>query len=130
LIERKVHGAERGTLESSEAEFHLREDARLTAHLETEALSPWLEPRSPDGLLRELQRELAPGHELYRKPVKALAVASDRDDVLFVVVESGVTKYAVVHLTWSRKAERLPCPTRKLSGSLSAWIDFHEAGSR
>ena len=37
LIERKVNGAERGTLESSEAEFHKREYERLTARLETEA---------------------------------------------------------------------------------------------
>jgi len=37
LGERKVHGAERGTLASSEAEFHKREYERLVAQLEAEA---------------------------------------------------------------------------------------------
>ena len=36
LIERKVHGAEKGTLESSETEFHKREYERLVAQLEAE----------------------------------------------------------------------------------------------
>lgn len=37
LIQRKVQGAERGTVESHEAEFHQREYARLAARLEAEA---------------------------------------------------------------------------------------------
>jgi uncharacterized protein len=37
LVERKVHGAEKGTLASNEAEFHKREYERLVAQLETEA---------------------------------------------------------------------------------------------
>ena len=90
-------------------------------------LSPWQEPHSAPGLLHELQRELPPGHELYGKPVTALAVARDRDDILFAVAESGVTKYAVVHLTWSRKEERLPCPHTRLFDSLSEWIDYMKA---
>lgn len=37
LVERKVHGAEKGTLASSEAEFHMREYERLITQLEAEA---------------------------------------------------------------------------------------------
>ena len=37
LVERKIHGAEKGTLPSSEAEFHKREYERLVAQLEAEA---------------------------------------------------------------------------------------------
>ena len=37
LVERKIHGAEKGILASSEAEFHKREYERLRAQLETEA---------------------------------------------------------------------------------------------
>ena len=90
-------------------------------------LSPWMEPHSPAGLELELQRELAPGHALYGKPAKAVAVARDRDDVLFVVEEFGVATYAVVHLTWSRKEERLPCPHSRLFDSMTEWINFMKA---
>jgi len=37
LIERKIHGAEKGTLESNETEFHRREYESLVTRLETEA---------------------------------------------------------------------------------------------
>jgi hypothetical protein len=90
-------------------------------------LSPWMEPHSPAGLALELQRELAPGHELYGKPARALAVARDCDDVLFAIEARGDTTYAVVHLTWGRKQEHLPCPHTRLFGSLTEWIDFMKA---
>jgi hypothetical protein len=68
-------------------------------------LSPWIEPHSPDGLELELQREVAPEHALHGKSATALAVARDRDDVLFAVNEADSLPYAVVYLTWSGKAE-------------------------
>ena len=37
LVERKIHGAEKGTLASNEAEFHKGEYERLVAQLEAEA---------------------------------------------------------------------------------------------
>jgi uncharacterized protein len=37
MVERKIHGAEKGTLASSETEFHKREYERLVAQLEAEA---------------------------------------------------------------------------------------------
>lgn len=42
LVSRKIHGAEKGTLESGETEFHRREYERLMAQLETEAASTHL----------------------------------------------------------------------------------------
>lgn len=39
LIARKTQGAEKGTLESNETEFHRREFERLVAQLETEGAS-------------------------------------------------------------------------------------------
>jgi hypothetical protein len=87
-------------------------------------LSPWVEPFSSEGLVRELQRELAAGDELYGKPAEVLVVARDRDDVLFAVAEAVITKYAVVHLTWGHKEERLPRPGTKLFDSLNEWLDF------
>src|SRR5688572_18494096 len=38
LIDRKIHGAEKGTLESNETDFHRREYESLVARLETEAV--------------------------------------------------------------------------------------------
>ena len=52
LIERKIHGAEKGTLESNEAEFHRRESESLVARLETEGIQSRLpdEPTCRDAL--------------------------------------------------------------------------------
>ena len=52
LIERKIHGAEKGTLESNETEFHRREYESLVARLETEGIQSRLpdEPTCRDAL--------------------------------------------------------------------------------
>ncbi len=52
LIERKIRGAEKGTLESDETEFHKREYETLVARLETEAMQSRLpdEPTCRDAL--------------------------------------------------------------------------------
>jgi len=42
LVARKIHGAEKGTLESGETEFHRREYERLVAQLEAEVASTHL----------------------------------------------------------------------------------------
>ena len=68
-------------------------------------LSPWQKPHSPQALAEELHREVSPQHELYGLPIRALAVARDRDDILFEVGELENNRYAVVHLTWSEKIE-------------------------
>jgi hypothetical protein len=68
-------------------------------------LSPWIKPYSPDGVACELRREVGYDHPLFSKSVKALAVAEDRDDVLFEVHDGASVRHAVVHLTWSGKTE-------------------------
>ena len=52
LIDRKIHGAEKGTLETNEAEFHRREYESLVARLETEGMQSRLpdEPTCRDAL--------------------------------------------------------------------------------
>lgn len=52
LIDRKIHGAEKGTLDSSEIEFNRREYETLVARLETEATQSHLrdEPTCRDAL--------------------------------------------------------------------------------
>jgi hypothetical protein len=52
LIDRKMHGAEKGTLELNEVEFHRREYERLVTRLETEATRSQLpgEPTCRDAL--------------------------------------------------------------------------------
>jgi uncharacterized protein len=52
LIDRKIHGAEKGTLETNEAEFHKREYENLVARLETEGMQSHLpdEPTCRDAL--------------------------------------------------------------------------------
>ncbi len=65
LVERKIRGAEKGTLGSSEATFHKGEYARLTAQLETAASDSHLpnEPGGRDALNDLLVRtRLAPRH--------------------------------------------------------------------
>ena len=63
LIERKIRGAENGTLESSETEFHKREYESLVARLEAEGMESRLpgEPTCRDALNDLLVRvRLAP----------------------------------------------------------------------
>ena len=79
--------------------------------IELQLLSPWILPFSPEGLARELKLEVGSGHPLYSKSIRALAVARDRDDVLFEIGEGVGIQWAVVHLTWSGKTESSPsCP--------------------
>ena len=88
-------------------------------------LSPWENPHSPEALVEELQREIASGHELDGLPVRALAVARDRDDVLFEVGSGHASRYAVVHLTWSRKREtNTRFPQVQLFNSIGEWIEW------
>jgi hypothetical protein len=94
---------------------------------ELNLLSPWIEPHSPDGLALELGREAASEHVLHGKRVRALAVARDRDDVLFAVEESDSLLYAVVHLTWSQKPEPSPWPNTTFFDSLDQWIEWMKA---
>ncbi|MBP2655185.1 MAG: hypothetical protein H6Q73_2754 [Firmicutes bacterium] len=58
-----------------------------------------------DFFKQELYRELCEEHILYGIQVKELARREDRDDVLFLLLDSS-NRYAVVHLTWTGKEEK------------------------
>ncbi|MEM9192530.1 MAG: hypothetical protein AAGF12_25370 [Myxococcota bacterium] len=66
---------------------------------------PWraLTPERATTLADELRNEVPPEHTLDGRNCKAVAMRSDRDDVLFVVDDR---ELAIVHLTW--KPERDP----------------------
>lgn len=53
-------------------------------------------------LAAELQKEVAPGHVLYGRVVRAIARRTGQDDFLFEVPDAAAPLY-VVHLTWSRE---------------------------
>ncbi|WP_052733000.1 hypothetical protein [Hymenobacter terrenus] len=56
-------------------------------------------PSSARGLLAELQREVIAGHLLFGVPVRAVAISTGNDDVLFQHVNDPV-RFTVVHLTF------------------------------
>ena len=96
---------------------------------ELHLLSPWQHPYSPEGLVRELRREvLGRDHPLFSKSAKALAVAKDRDDVLFEIDDGYSRKYAVVHLGWTGPFKPSSwLPQTKVFDSLEQWLDFMKA---
>jgi len=93
---------------------------------EFELLGRWISPYSPDGLIRELHKEVGPAHPLFSRPVKALAVARDCDEVIFEIEPGKGLHFAVVHLTWSGKTEPSSTyPQTQLFDSLAdlvAWM--------
>jgi hypothetical protein len=62
----------------------------------------------------ELMRELSPGHSLHGLDPQVIATAIPQDDV---VVETATGEVALVHLTWTGKAERSPWPDTEFLGS-------------
>jgi len=95
---------------------------------ELDLLTPWAAPHSPEGLVSELQREVGPDHPLFDKSARALAVAQDRDEVLFEIADRQAHRYAVVHLTWSGKWERsAKFPWTEFFDSLDQWLQWMKA---
>jgi hypothetical protein len=89
---------------------------------ELRLLSPWQPPCNPEALASELNREVGPHHPLFGKRARALAVARDRDDVFFEILDGQDWSYAVVHLTWAGRQEPTPtCPLTRFFGSLDEW---------
>jgi len=80
-------------------------------------------PSHAQGLVTELQRELAPAHPLFNHTVAAIARRYDCDDVLFYVA-GPPEQYAAVHLTWTSKQERWPSwPETDLYDSFDAFVE-------
>lgn len=92
----------------------------------------WLHPWRPidpiPGLADEIHLEMAPGHQLFAMPVRAIARRGDNDDVLFLI-EGGSGRVAEVHLTWRRETNP-DWPSSGIFASLDRWaatamIDDH-----
>jgi hypothetical protein len=89
-----------------------------------ELMPPWHEDNGAP-LVKELERELAPGHVLYGVSVSALARHHDRDDVLFAL-NDGTLRVAVVHLTHSKGTDP-HWPRTALFENLEAWLSSMRA---
>ncbi len=68
-------------------------------------LKPWQETDNPSFYENELKKEMSFFHPLNWRKFRAIALRSDRDDVLFELL-TGNRKYAIVHLTWSKENSR------------------------
>jgi hypothetical protein len=64
------------------------------------------DPVGSNGLARELASELSPGHHLFGQAWTIVARAKPQDEV---VVTTDSVVY-LVHMTWTHKRERPPCP--------------------
>jgi hypothetical protein len=89
------------------------------------ALRPPWEPAGEwaDGLVLELESEIAPSHVLYGKKLVAVARRRDNDDVLFETQDEPAG-YAFVHLTWRGGQE--PDPTWPYTVLFSSWEDWQQ----
>ena len=75
---------------------------------------PWskiTDERTRAALERELQKELAPEHQLFGRTVRAIGRRQDCDDALFLV-DAG-PQLAVVHLTWTSSTDVPPWPATR-----------------
>lgn len=95
----------------------------LTPGNKLELLEPWEAVDDLAAVLKnELAKELHENHDLFQKPLQAIAKRIDRDDVLFQLSEE--EKYAVVHLTWKAKQEdSAEYPTTEF---YNHWTDLYE----
>lgn len=95
-----------------------------------EFLKPWerVSPNQADAFLRELERELSPGHPLHGVRPIPLGHSCAADDVLF---EMGDGRVVQVHLTFSHRAEETPWPVHSVYSSADEWVQLvmlHERG--
>ena len=88
---------------------------------------PWYsleqEPAQVDGLGKELQAEIGPGHVLTGQSWQVIGRRDDRDDILLLLPDGEV---AEVHLTWARHPEPEPWPVTGVYGSFKAWSELQE----
>lgn len=82
------------------ARFYKREVSSL--EIKSVLKDPWvsLEIKHSINLNNQLAKELSPNHQLYKKPLSAIARNMACDDVLY---QDGNTKhFYLIHLTWSK----------------------------
>lgn len=77
----------------------------IATYADQQLLEPWQLTDNATFYETELKKEISFFHPLYWKRVRAVAIRTDRDDVLFEVL-NGSSKYAVVHLTWQKENSR------------------------
>ncbi|MEO8797939.1 MAG: hypothetical protein ABI551_08650 [Polyangiaceae bacterium] len=89
-------------------------------------LKPW---HAVDGdrrthLEAALALEIKPGHVLAGRAIHVLAARQDCDDVL---CEIGEGSCAIVHMTWSGKAESAPFPSTRVFASFDEWQTYQDS---
>jgi hypothetical protein len=72
-------------------------------------------------LVKELEKELAPGHPLYEASYSMVARRWAQDDILLIV--DGHPGCASLHLTWKQAPEALPWPRTHWHESVAAAKD-------
>ncbi len=77
----------------------------VAAYADRQLLEPWQLTDKPVYYETELKKEVSFFHPLKWKKIRAVAIRTDRDDVLFEVL-NGNSKYVVVHLTWQKENSR------------------------
>ncbi|WP_165813964.1 hypothetical protein [Terrimonas sp.] len=77
----------------------------VAAYADKKLLKPWQSIENPSFYETELKKEVSFFHPLNWKKVRAIANRTDRDDVVFEVL-NGRSKYAIVHLTWRKENSR------------------------
>ena len=103
----------------------------LKLQIQIDFVEPWVAVGSEKELFEEeLSLELSPDNVLSGFKVQAIGRRVDCDDVLFEVRDVKVDfKLALVHLTWSGKAEPSPWPIITLFANAETFINqmVHDA---
>lgn len=122
-------GRRRTTQELIDSSMRRRRDGPPRARPEAVDgyLSPWKPVADGDALLMALKLELAEGHLLEGRTVRALARRSGSSEVLFELLDDAPV-VAVVHLRWAPPERGVThLPWTRLYQDIEAWRDHCEA---
>ena len=92
----------------------------------------WFESDSEESSVRhaELQRELPPGHILYRRPVSVVAHREGTDDIL-CHHQDEPERFTVIHLSWIGREEiDAQHPTVETDGDYDSFLEYESAFGR
>lgn len=93
----------------------------LAGYVDLDQFPPWQKTDNGEFFEAELKREMSFFHPLKRKKVKVIGIRTDRDDVLFKLMD-GSDRYAVVHLTYNKERSRKFPSTR----FYKSWAEFYQ----
>jgi len=95
----------------------------LVAKTSIDFLEPWCDfaPGQADAFLRELKSELAPDHPLYSMQVHPLGHSGASDVAVFEADDGRIFQ---VHLTLSRRPEKVPLPRFRGYANVAEWIQI------